>query len=142
MKHFLYFLLMLGSGFAVWSADSAPVCNPDGTVGLGSIRIQVMSLEDSGRLQTPGPETLRNATGFTPPGKARRFESDFNTSSGVFRLTETLEEQKAGNYLLTAKLTAPAPVRVNELSLLLTLPGGKFAGSKARFDGHEITLPE
>ena len=142
MKHFLYFLLMLGSGFAVWSADSAPVCNPDGTVGLGSIRIQVMSLEDSGRLQTPGPETLRNATGFTPPGKARRFESDFNTSSGVFRLTETLEEQKEGNYLLTAKLTAPAPVRVNELSLLLTLPGGKFAGSKARFDGHEITLPE
>ena len=140
-KHFICIFLLLFAAAVARCGTSILQCNPDGSIQIGGLSISVLSKEDSGRLQTSGKETIFNDSGFTTDGNTRRFHSEFRTSLGNFQLQETLREEKLNHWTFSVKLSSPTPIRVNELSLLLTLPGNHFGGGKIQFDGREMTLP-
>ena len=142
MKTKLLYALLLGAVLSASGAENDLKLSQDGSFAAGDLNISVLSKEDSGRLQNSGPETIPVMDGFTKDGNRFVFRSPFKTSLGTFQLEETLTEEKPGEWLFKAVLTASAPTRVNELSLFMTLPGTLFAGKTVVFDGKPVVLPE
>lgn len=141
MKTKLFHALLLGAFLSVSGAENDLKLSQDGSFAAGDLNITVLSKEDSGRLQNSGPETIPVMHGFTKDGNRFVFRSPFKTSLGTFQLEETLTEEKPGEWLFKAVLTASAPTRVNELSLFMTLPGTLFAGKTVVFGGKPVVLP-